>query len=864
MYLNAKGIELPTSAATNNNIISGAAGSVRNGTAKNDAINSIKGDTLVGGLGDDSYNLWDANSKIIEKPGEGIDTVYVKYWGGYQMADNVENVILANKGANWVTGNALNNIIIAGATGAAINGGAGDDVLVGGAGADTFTIQAGNGSDAIMNFQPGWDIVKLEGYGISSFAQLQKLASQTGSDVTVKLSGSESLVIRDVKLNALSAADFNLPMTQATSVTADKLLTTHTGWNANSWYVVNNDWNVEGLTRGKDYTLTSAFTTKNMASGTVFNWNFPVSNALSPKILAYPEVIFGSSPLSGSAVNPTDTHVFPIKVSDIRGLTASHDVTYAGNMGGFNVSYDIFLSNSTQGVGKAAVSNEVMVWVHKPDFVAFGDVIGKYSKDGFSATIYHTGTYTALVADKDMPVGTIDIADIFKVLKGLGVIADTEYLRSVELGAEVVSGAGSLKVNDLTLKVATDGTDGGTKVTTVTGSGTSVVDSNPAKAAMADIKAAVAATSATAAGLTVNAKMAASDADHVTISRTDMAKLSLGYDEVVRDGNRITTRHFDGAGKLSGSDRADYAADGSVTTHHFDRYGAFLSADLFKTDATGAVTDHHYDVNWAFTGADRTTTAANGAVTIQHYDANWALLSFDKTSVAGSKTTIEHYNAKSALTGVDRTTVGSDGSTTAEHFDKNWKMTSADLVKAPVDGVIKTYHYDAKYALTGSEVATVGADGVTKTLTYDKAYKLVSTDLQGTDRADTLVGSKDMTHFHGGLGSDTLIAGSGVDHFHFDTAIGQGDVDTIVGFKGGMDKIVFDHTIFKALGGAGALDASMFKIGTSAGSANDHVIFDKVKGDLYYDVDGSGAQAAVLIAHVHSDVALTASDFLVI
>ncbi|MEX8521034.1 MAG: hypothetical protein AB3X44_21225, partial [Leptothrix sp. (in: b-proteobacteria)] len=47
------------------------------------------------------------------------------------------------------------------------------------------------------------------------------------------------------------------------------------------------------------------------------------------------------------------------------------------------------------------------------------------------------------------------------------------------------------------------------------------------------------------------------------------------------------------------------------------------------------------------------------------------------------------------------------------------------------------------------------------------------------------------------------------------------------------------------------LDSSMLRIGagyTSAGDANDHLIFDTNTSRLYYDADGRGGQAAVQIA----------------
>ena len=111
MYINAKGLALKTTDAGNQNL-SGPKGGVRIGTAGADLFNSSKGETLTGGLGDDVYQLWDNSATIVEKPSEGTDTVYVKYYGGYTLAPNVENAFLQTSYATFANGNALNLSLI--------------------------------------------------------------------------------------------------------------------------------------------------------------------------------------------------------------------------------------------------------------------------------------------------------------------------------------------------------------------------------------------------------------------------------------------------------------------------------------------------------------------------------------------------------------------------------------------------------------------------------------------------------------------------------------------------------------------------------------------------------------------------------
>src|SRR5699024_1387648 len=112
-----------------------------------------------------------------------------------------------------------------------------------------------------------------------------------------------------------------------------------------------------------------------MTGGTTFNWSYPLTTT-NTRVLAYPEVIFGVSPYN-AAGNPSDTaRVFPAQVADLKSLTADFDLSYSGNLGGFNVAFDIWLANSATGTGESVVTNEIMIWLHEGGFGAYGDPVG--------------------------------------------------------------------------------------------------------------------------------------------------------------------------------------------------------------------------------------------------------------------------------------------------------------------------------------------------------------------------------------------------------------------------------------------------------------------------------------------------------
>jgi serralysin len=102
-------------------------------------------------------------------------------------------------------------------------------------------------------------------------------------------------------------------------------------------------------------------------------------------------------------------------------------------------------------------------------------------------------------------------------------------------------------------------------------------------------------------------------------------------------------------------------------------------------------------------------------------------------------------------------------------------------------------------------------------------------------------------------GSDTVV---------FTAPLGAGNVDAVVGFASGDDRLLLDSVTFAGLGSA--LPASAFAIGTAAGDADDRIVHDQASGQLWFDADGNGAGAAVLFATLDPGTLLAASDFIVV
>ncbi|MFW2831100.1 GH12 family glycosyl hydrolase domain-containing protein [Sphingomonas sp. ID0503] len=681
MYVNAKNRALAQSAAWN--AWPGAANAVgawRYGTAKNEIFWAASADRMAGGRGDDTYSLWFDNTTVLEKGGEGIDTVNVNFWGSYTLTANVENLFLVCAGAIGGTGNALDNIIAAGTAGATLNGRGGDDVLVGGSGADTFVVKAGEGSDAIENFAPGWDIIKLQGYGITGWSQIASLAHQTGDDLTFHFANGESLVVRDTTLGDLTPTDFGLPSIPPPAAGGSIVLSGPTkSGTAHGWTVVNNVWNPGPLVYGTDYTIKSSYTVADMTANTIFSWTFPAASAGSNIIRAYPEVTFGDSPYR-SHDNHNDGGLFPVQVGKLRELIADYSVDFGGNIAGFNVAYDIWFTD-VPGGKKKDVSNEIMVWVHKGGVVPFGTLLGTYTDGDFSAQVYHKGTYTAFVTDQDMPSGKLNIMGLIDYLKGHGYMTDSEYLASVELGSEIVSGSGWLSIENLDLKMKAIGHGGSMIIGDITGSGATV---------------------------------------------STVATEAFGY-------VMGTEPLYDLAGTFDGKTVTDLDTGGAVRIRHYAADGALTGTDLITQNTAGAEVTKHYDAGGTLLGSE-ITSVKGGVESVLSYMASGSLAgSTTERTDASDRTVLAKYSASGALIGTDITSTNAAGVTITQHFNASWGVTGADKQWTDAKGVTTITHAAASGVVTRQEVfGTIGADQLSYTA---KA----ATEFHGGAGADTIL-----------------------------------------------------------------------------------------------------------------------------
>ena len=151
--------------------------------------------------------------------------------------------------------------------------------------------------------------------------------------------------------------------------------------------------------------------------------------------------------------------------------------------------------------------------------------------------------------------------------------------------------------------------------------------------------------------------------------------------------------------------------------------------------------------------------------------------------------------------------------------------------------------------------STAASKGTGNALANVLRGNAVINTFDGGDGNDTLIG---------GLGADVLTGGKGSDTFYFGGA-GR-DTDTIKDFTVGADKLVFLGSEYGNLAaGTGAGRFASAKNNHDATQASAQFVYDTATGGLWFDPDGTGAQAAwQVVTLTTKPVTLAAADILVV
>jgi RTX calcium-binding nonapeptide repeat (4 copies) len=148
------------------------------------------------------------------------------------------------------------------------------------------------------------------------------------------------------------------------------------------------------------------------------------------------------------------------------------------------------------------------------------------------------------------------------------------------------------------------------------------------------------------------------------------------------------------------------------------------------------------------------------------------------------------------------------------------------------------------------------------------AGSYLADDLRGDASQNIIYGLGGADFIVGLGGSDLVIGGAGADFFHF-VGIGDGGAggDVIQDFTSGQDRISVTGAFF-GLGspgpGGAMIDSWRFVSGTAATVASSQFIYNAATRQLFYDQDGTGAGAQVLLATLQAGATMAAGDIIVL
>jgi RTX calcium-binding nonapeptide repeat (4 copies) len=196
------------------------------------------------------------------------------------------------------------------------------------------------------------------------------------------------------------------------------------------------------------------------------------------------------------------------------------------------------------------------------------------------------------------------------------------------------------------------------------------------------------------------------------------------------------------------------------------------------------------------------------------------------------------------------------GATVTATLSSSWAATSESVNHGQAKLLTKGFDVNLA-AITGGDGWTVQAQGKLAVHLTGSAH---GDTLTGSTGSDTLFGGDGDDLISGGKGADELLGGDGFDTFVISQVNGGKSVDHIADFQSGFDHIQLEGLMFKAP--LGTLAADQFALG-AAQDANDRVIYDSQSGKVYWDADGVGRKAAVLVVQLNSLDQLLASDILI-
>ena len=337
--------------------------------------------------------------------------------------------------------------------------------------------------------------------------------------------------------------------------------------------------------------------------------------------------------------------------------------------------------------------------------------------------------------------------------------------------------------------------------------------------------------------------------------------------------DKITDLGFGGADILTVSANATAnAAIGAAwkaTSFSINNGTAVLITAGYAVDLSAVTSGRGFTVT--DTGAATTLTGSSGNDNLIGGAGNDTLIGGIGNDLLTGGSGVDTFNVTSGtdvisdlgLGGADILTVAS-GATASAALGAAWTATSVSINYGTELLTSAGYSVDLTAITKGNGFSISNTGNAASSFTGSG----LADSITGGSGNDVLIGGAGNDTLVGGTGNDSLTGGAGSDLFVFNSILSSSsssNIDTIIDFVTGQDKIQLNPSIFKALAGT-TLAGSAFYAGTDAHLGTDRIIYNKATGALLYDDDGKGGHAAVQFATLGTTthpVQLLASDFVI-
>lgn len=809
----------------NNTLTGNSAANLLNGGLGNDFMDGRNGvDTMIGGKGDDTYVLNVAADIVVENEFEGNDTARTTF--SYALDKNFENLVLLGTGDFSGVGNVLNNAITGNDGVNILSGEDGNDVLAGGGNADTLiggtgsdTLDGGTGIDAMIGGSGN------DTYVLDQIDDVIVEESNQGIDTIV---ASFDYLLGDDFENITLSGNSSI---NATGSDVDNILTGNAGTNTLRGLVGN-----DVLDGGAgDDTLIGGIGDDRYTIDTAGDVIIETDGEGSDTVIASASYTLGDN---------TENLTLATGLTNLNGIGNAVANVLIGNDG----------NNTLTGLG----GDDLLDGGKGADTLIGGEGNDAYTVDDVDDSITETtGTDTVRASISwtlEDNVENLVLTDKMPINGTGNSLANTitgnegENLIDGKAGADVMTGGAG--ADTYFVDSAAD-----VVLETVRGGGTDTVISS--------------------ASFTLT-----NFADNLTLT---------GSADLAANGNAIANTVIGNSGRNiidggGGKDNLDGGNGGDmylVSTARDQYQGEIQDTGTSGTDTVrvtytslGNVTFNEKDtgIEAIIVGTGTGPLADTSGIAAISVNASKVLNALTITGNAGINRINGTGFADTIDGGADKDAMsGGNGDDT--YFVDNTKdrvsertLGGNDLVYASVD--FKLAKAIETLILTGSDNIAGTGNTDANTLNGNSG----DNRLDGSKGDDILRGFGGNDTLIGGVGNDRLEGGSGADAFRFNTtAKVENGFDTILDFSRTQgDTIEFVKGSFRGLGSVlGTISADQFQAGAgvdTARDATDRILYNTSTGNLWYDADGLGALAPVLMAQlgVGSFPALSHTDIFIV